>query len=252
SPLSYPWLALYDSCDEYGTDGHEHGGWDLQSGVTYTLTMVFVDLIPSPNPPDGWGVDAVAITRFEADPSQFPTAPYAGDGGAARYQRSYVRGADNGISQSEVRFATYNEYMSAFLTTHYLDARGGLSEYSYSADGLLTMETGPEVTLLDGGGTVRSVHTYEYDENNRMIRQGVTGSDGPLVFTEYTYDELGQLITIIKNADGPPDERAVTSYGYNAYGERTTVTDPCGNVKETFYGYAGRITDEVAYESGAD
>jgi len=245
-----PWLRLYDSCEDYGVAGHEHAGWDLLGGETYVLTVVFVDMVPAVNLPEGWGVDAVALSRFEADPALFPTASYQAVTGRAQYQRQYVRGTDGSVTRSSVVFYSFNPNISSYQTLYRMNPHGGVTDYTYdNMTGMVVLEEGPAVLPIDWPGMpVRYTQSYVYDDNNRLVRKGVTSSDASgEVFTDYTYDEYGRVLTMTEDADGAPAEQAVTQHTYSIYGEQTTTTDPCGNVTENVYGVAGRLQYVVGY-----
>ena len=183
------------------------------------------DLEPAVTLPDSWGRD-----------------------GPTRFRWTYTRGSDGGITNSAIAFSEFNEAAASFLTTHRIDQRG-VTKLTYDDSGRLETRTDPAVTLLDGGGTVRTRTTHEYDEKGRLIRTGRATGDGSLVFTEHQHDDFGHLITQTENADAlNPDLRPVTRYEYSVFGERAKVIDPRGTVTETVRDAAGRITDEVIYQ----
>lgn len=53
------------------------------------------------------------------------------------------------------------------------------------------------------------------------------------VTTEYTYDALGRLTGMVEPVS--PTEAITTSYGYNATGAQTRLTDGRGNIFRTTY-----------------
>ena len=224
------------------------------SGVTTTIT----------EETDPAGVTSVGVRKTFDAGSAALVPDVAGKSGRAlpfplprsadvptRYLWTYTRGSDGGIADSAVTFAEFNDAAGAFLATRRVDRRGGTTEFTYDAEGRLQRRTRPEVTLLGGGGSVRAQTTNEYDERGRLIRSGRTGAAGAMVFTEYEYDRFGRLRIQTENADAPhSDLKSVTRYDYSVFGEQTRVIDARGTVRETVYDAAGRVTDQLVYESG--
>jgi RHS repeat-associated protein len=245
-----PWLQLYASCEEFGQEGSEHAGWSLARGETYLLRMEFVRLVPSPNPPNGWGMDGAALTLGAGSPADDPQAVFVPSNGPAEYSLTYRVGTDGSTSESQVDFRVFAAEVASYQVVRRVDRRGGEWSFEYNDDGLLSEMLGPGAELLDGGGAPRMRLTFEYDENNRLVRTGKTASDGTQVYRTMQYDAYGRLIAETDNADGPPEQRSTTRYTYTIYGEPATATDACGAVTENTYGSGGRIADQVVYASG--
>jgi len=246
------WFAPFNSCVNYGTPGSEHPGWALESGTTYTLTVRFTELIPQPNPANGWGLDSVALDAAAGDPDDFFFAPYQAAAGQARYQWSYTVGTDGSVADATIAFSEYNVAIAAYQTLFSLDAYGGRTDYTYDGDGLLVHQIDPAVTLLDNGGVVRAESTYQYDTRKLLTRTGRTASEDELVFTDYVYDGLSRLIMQTENATAPnPGDRPVTTYVYDAFGNQTRTTDPRGTVTERSYDAANRVEDAVVFQGAA-
>lgn len=246
------WFAPFTSCANYGVPGNEHGGWSLDSGETYTLTVRFTELIPQPNPADGWGLDSVAIDGAMGDPSGFFFAPYQAAAGEARYQWSYDVGTDGSVASSTISFSEYNIAIAAYLPLFSISEYGGQTDYTHDGDGLLVHQQDPAVTLLNNGGVARGESTYQYDLRKRLVRSGRTASEDELVYTDYAYDSFGHIITQTENATAPdPADRPVTTYSYDAFGNQTRTTDPRGSISERSYDAANRIEDSVVFEGAA-
>jgi|GEM_PF-2784801 len=251
-PPPADWTGTYQSCAEFKQAGFEHAGWWLDEGVLYTLTITVAQMAPTSNPADGWGIDGLALTMdAEALPDDLPEAPHHSFEGSTRYVRSYTMGSEDGITGETLAFAEYNAITSSYQTIYLIDARGGVTEYSYDDYGNTTLVTAPEVTLLDGGGAVQAERVYEYDENSRQTRVGQSRTGGGYTYTDTQYDAYGAVAAEIRNAGGDPNDQATTAYGYSIYGEQTSVTLPCGEVSESIYGAAGKLVDEIVYAAGA-
>ena len=57
-----------------------------------------------------------------------------------------------------------------------------------------------------------------------------------------TYDEVGRLLTVVSANDTAAMETETITYGYNNFGDRTTVTDALGNITTTVYDDNARPT----------
>ena len=236
-------LIQQDEYVELFAPGSPPSGEDLTT--TYSLTRE-----------EDSGV--TTITREVVEPSglvQRLVTEYHDDGTRQVVQSTIGRDASPGPTTTLV--STFSALTNSYLDDYRIDERGGRTDYVHNSQGLLECETGPTVTLLDGGGQVRSVTRYEYDSQDRLIRIGhcrssgcaCDGDPGDFVWTEYTYDEYDRILTMTENADGPAGpERPVTEYHYNAYGDQTQVIDPRNVCTETIYDDAGWISDKVVYD----
>lgn len=136
--------------------------------------------------------------------------------------------------------------------------------FSYDLNGNIVREA-----LSDGSGTEELRHTY--DAADRTIRTTVEngandlttsfaydqrgnltattdprGTAGAADYTvEYGYDEAGNLVlerappTVVTTGGGAT-VRPTTTYGYDAYGDATTIRTPTGDVTTTTYDRLGR------------
>jgi len=114
--------------------------------------------------------------------------------------------------------------------TQSTDAAGAVTTYSYSPNDQLASKTLPPD---DGAGTLRK-YTYGYDKRgnpNSVIEPdgNVAGATPSLYTTTYLSDANNQLVLA---TDGAGDK---TSYGYDDVGNRTSVTDPLGNLTKQDY-----------------
>jgi len=118
------------------------------------------------------------------------------------------------------------------------------SETTKSAAGLVTSI----VTYTYGnGGNVKTVTsdndttTYHYDSLTGAL-SGIDYPDGSGI--TYTYDLLGRVKgqTEWASASGA---RYVTSYGYDAFGNLATVTDPVNGVTQMVYDDANRLKQRI-------
>lgn len=166
---------------------------------------------------------------------------------------------------------TAYEYDAAGNLASLTDANGKATTFAYDAHDRLIASVNPLGQALsfsyDNKGNLLSVVdpkgqvvTFTYDVLNRRIRK-----DAPGETVTYTYDRAGNLLTVTN-----PDSRiefeydavhrlrrartaahgvlpaSVVEYGYNANGNRVSLTDPSGGV--TSYDYdpfnrLSRITD---------
>ncbi|MFF8280825.1 FG-GAP-like repeat-containing protein [Streptomyces lateritius] len=157
---------------------------------------------------------------------------------------------------------------AAFTTVHTYDARGLLSTvkdalghtttYGYDNAGRLTSVKDPANRITGFGYDASGRHirttnpagkseTRTYDANGNLT--SVTDALGNK--TAHAYDKANRLISTVSprgNVTGANAAAFTTSYGYDAAGRRTTVTDPTGAVTTTGYDSLGRpvtVTDAL-------
>ena len=160
-----------------------------------------------------------------------------------------------------------------YVTTYTLDKVGNIVKqisnanqaeitYSYNGYGQVT-----SITDLDGetetyiydeyGNLIKHVQKDNteiirvYDENFNLVSEGnndftydalnrlSTVSENDVVSTMITYDVLGNIASVAQGTE-------VTSYQYNAYGEKFKVTYPDGSEQTYSYDGAGRISSTTA------
>ena len=67
--------------------------------------------------------------------------------------------------------------------------------------------------------------TYTYDELNRCIREDVSREEGPQEYTEYTYNEQGQYLTLKQYMDGQLIMDYGFSYTYDGHGNQVSMDE---------------------------
>jgi RHS repeat-associated protein len=93
---------------------------------------------------------------------------------------------------------------------------------------------------------------YEYYNSGNVFTMTVVdveqGGETPVQFTAYTYDVLGRLKTVAQMVDETTD--AVTTYGYDAHGNLSSVID--AENQETTYEYddLGRLVSTTSPDTG--
>ena len=96
-------------------------------------------------------------------------------------------------------------YNSMNLVTSSTDPERGVTAYGYDANGNLTSAAGNKTATITPENRTSGA-TYDYDDENRLVRVETTGSN-PQVIT-YAYDLLGRRIE--KNVNG-----TITRYLYD-------------------------------------
>ncbi len=175
------------------------------------------------------------------------------NGGTLNYTY-YSHGGLRTVSNGSVALTTntYDEYGRQTALT---DVNAGTTEYEYDALGQLVWQenaAGDETTMLYnvlGQVTTRTgvegVTSYLYGTSNSggEIKNSIKTVTGfAETSSSYTYNTLGQLITLVENNDG----NHTTSYTYNAIGEVSTVTYPSGLVIANQYNDRGYL-DEIKH-----
>jgi len=107
--------------------------------------------------------------------------------------------------------------------------------YTYRTDGQLNTITSPAGTVTAFTG---------YDPNGNNTEQQIKDSDGTLRKTIIMkYDALNRLRSGTIRVIGQPD--IVTSYDYDASGNRTSVTDPENNTTRYEYNFNHQVTKVI-------
>ncbi|MFF3920173.1 LamG-like jellyroll fold domain-containing protein [Streptomyces sp. NPDC001852] len=127
------------------------------------------------------------------------------------------------------------------------------TDYTYDTLGDVTSQT-----VHDGSTSLVTTHTY--DERGKLIstvdpRGNVTGATAANYTTTYANDQAGRLTQVTapvvnaeKNGGTPQAIHPLTFYGYNTFGDKTSVDDPDGNI--TTYTYDARA-EQVAVSDSA-
>ncbi|WP_371502316.1 DUF6531 domain-containing protein [Kitasatospora sp. NBC_00374] len=155
-------------------------------------------------------------------------------------------------------YTTSYAYDAGGMLTKATDPLAGVTSYGYDADGQLTSAKDPL------GSTI----TYTYDAaGNRTNIKDAAGNTTASTFdqtgnltsvtdplgnrTAYNYDRNNRptaLVTARGNAAGATPAAYTWTYGYDANGNRTSVTDPTGAVTVTAYDEVNRpvtVTDPL-------
>ncbi|GAA4604612.1 RHS repeat-associated protein [Actinoplanes octamycinicus] len=114
------------------------------------------------------------------------------------------------------------------------DPNKGSTSFEYDDNGEPTSQSGPN------GNVVK----VEYDDSGNVVKQ-VNATGG---VTTMTYDDDDRLITAVEprgHVDGADAGDFTTKFGYDVAGNRTTVTDPLGNVTKDVFDANNRIVSHV-------
>ncbi|WP_189964025.1 FG-GAP-like repeat-containing protein [Streptomyces violascens] len=156
--------------------------------------------------------------------------------------------------------ATKSEYDAAGNLLRSTDPLGKTTAYTYTTSNLQETVTNPlgKTTRYgyDGDGHRTSVtspsgakSTWSFDANGRLksqteARGNATGADPAKFTTTYGFDAAGNQTTVTN----PLGERTTTAY--NALNQAVSVTNPLGQVTATGYDELGRIAKVTAPDGG--
>ncbi|MGS2640692.1 LamG-like jellyroll fold domain-containing protein [Streptosporangium sp. G12] len=163
-------------------------------------------------------------------------------------QQTVENGADD--------LVTTNVYDDRGLLTATTDPRGNASGATaadftttmrYDLAGQLVEKKAPQVRIEKAGTTADARPTAKYGYDSTGLTTHTVDAEGRTITS--TYDKAGRLTSAIAPSYTPPGGSAVIpkiSFGYDAAGRQTTLTDPRNHITSTTYDALGRpvkVTD---------
>ncbi|MFF3437583.1 LamG-like jellyroll fold domain-containing protein [Streptosporangium sp. NPDC002721] len=196
-------------------------------------------------------------TAFEYDKNNNVTKKTFTAAGTTRVETtSYLYNALNQVTRQTVEngaedLVTTSDYDDRGLLTATVDPRGNASGATptdftatmrYDLTGQLVEAKAPQVTI-EKNGTVATTGrpTIRYGYNSVGLQSHIVDAEGHT--TTSVFDKAGRLTSMAGSSYTPPGGSAITpavSFGYDAAGRQTTVTDPREHVTSTTYDALGR------------
>jgi len=134
---------------------------------------------------------------------------------------------------------TVTAYDAAGQRIAVTDALGRTTRFAYDAAGRLTTTIHPDAGPDDGNDANNPRTRVAYDALGRKVAE--TDPDGRR--TEYGYDAIGRLTSVVLAAGTP--SATTTTYAYDAQGNRITQTDAEGRSTRFTYDSMGRETSRT-------
>jgi len=275
APLSYTESWTYDSAGDVTshTDGDSHkttyaydslgrltSTTDPNGGVAKQTYTSLGELLTTTTPRGEvttYGYDA-AGNRTSVTTAAGEKTTFTYDGSGRVLTKTDPRGNVSGATAAA--YTTTYIYDNGDLLTSSKDPAGNTTGYGHDADGQLTTVTDPlnktTTTAYDADGRATGVTdpagkatTKAYDPNGNLL--SVTDPLGDK--TSYTYDKANRRVTTVSargNVSGGTASAYTTTYGYDANGNQTTVTDPTGAVTATAHDVINRpvkVTDPLSH-----
>ena len=128
-------------------------------------------------------------------------------------------------------------YDAMYRLIRLIDGNGNVTKYAYDDDGRLVLTRYPLATADNGFDTVR--HT-SYDQTGRLL-QKVDGRDW---VTNYAYGDAGGALT---NVSYPLHSEQNVTYGHDALGRVTSMTDGTGSITYTYDDLGNQLTVTTTY-----
>ncbi|GAB3583619.1 hypothetical protein GCM10027406_28540 [Leifsonia lichenia] len=214
----------------YDEDGNLTGTFDRLGNATafaYTPAGVLTSMTDS----------AGGTTTFETDAGGNVTAVSDALGRTSRFAYDAIGRAVSATDPTGATTATTYDALGRAVSA--TDALGNMSTTAYDRAGRVVSVTDP----------VGAVTGYGYDKAGRQTSM----TDGNGNVTRYAYDPAGQLLEVIegftkeakKASAGVSDVNVTTSYGYDAVGNLTSITDPNGNATTFTFDPAGLTLSET-------
>ena len=210
----------YDAFGQMTSRTEASGDATYQRTTSWTHTGPFPALVSEIDQPSVSGSASYRTTSWGYDTAGNPTS-------------RTISGAESGSAFS---YPTTTEYNTAGRPLT-IDPPGYTTtdQTTFTYDS--TRGTGDLIPLTRTDPLVGTT-TFGYDELNR--RTSVTDSNG--LETDTAYDDLGRATEVRQIGPNTPSDDLVTTYDYNAFGDRYRTTLPAGNVIEYGYDSAGRMT----------
>jgi len=118
------------------------------------------------------------------------------------------------------------------------DPMGRITTYGYDGDNRQTSVQAPNPV---GGGTGGPTSSVVYDALGDVVQSfDFKGAE-----TDYTYDDLGRVLTVTGPAPTVGAARPVTTYAYNADSQITSVIDAMGHETDFSYDDFGELVSET-------
>ena len=223
--------------------------FDEQTCTTLPQAADGCDSLSPPSPVSGGGT----ISGPSSAPPKYATySEYDTDGNLLWATTGDYNPGSSSASQSRTTYKLYNGESvtvggdsdsctasppSASLQCATIDPNGVVTQLGYdSSTGDLTSSSTPDGN--SGGEVAKTTYTYDSDGEQTTVTApdgNLSGASAADFTTTNTYTDDGDLHTVTVSHTGGGITARETQYGYDADGNRTSMTDPRG--KETTYSF---------------
>ncbi len=240
--------------------------WDCNGGVPTAASNVLGTSTAQYNDVFFRPTQATDQSNFSANSTFTPNRVQANETVGTHTVTSYKTfdGVGNTVSNQDKNGSAYdttsNTYSGTFLTsmslpcsTTTLGATCTTTKFSYTYDSV-----GRLVTKTDS--TTGATETYSYNAND--VKVTTSGGTSPVVSTQTEVDGLGRVVSVCEITTSPGYASCgqtstasgfLTTYGYNAVGDLTTITQFANGTPQTrpmTYDLIHRKLTETTPESG--
>ncbi|WP_217349813.1 LysM peptidoglycan-binding domain-containing protein [Polaromonas sp. A23] len=218
------------------------------SSTTRYVKPVTMPVDPSaatPAPAASAGLDQ--ITQYQYDATGRQTQKTDGEGYLTKYfynALGQLWHTQQAIDNSATKWVdTYSYFNAIGEETYTLSGELYLTKKDYNAFGQLVKQTvydKPTTVPASGNpapvaGDTTHIVSYDYDEVGRLKRETrqSTALASSQIFTDYSYDALGNKLTVVGSADSTleKDRAVATAYAYDLAGRVTDVTEAYGTAE---------------------
>jgi YD repeat-containing protein len=147
---------------------------------------------------------------------------------------------------------TTNSYDAFGNLVKIVDPRGNSGYFYYDAHNQLVLQVDPEgyatATSYTFTGQTASVTRYAVKPTGTPAIGApptIVSTPASDAVSTFTYDKLDRVLTTAQVIDTTPSHNITESYGYNAFGDRTSVTNKLGGLTTNSFDKRGLLLTEV-------
>ncbi|MGI0013411.1 MAG: DUF6531 domain-containing protein, partial [Nitrososphaera sp.] len=151
-----------------------------------------------------------------------------------QYDPTSGRVTSQTLAPGTYQFAYTVDGTGKVTQTDVTDPRGNIRRVTFNTDGYIVTDT-----LAQNDPVLRQTTTYNLQAGTNLV---LSETDQLGRRTDYTYDAMGNVLTITRLANLPPAEQVTTTFTYEpAFNQVASITDPLNHTTSFSYDSAGNL-----------